>query len=165
MFYHTTSLQLSSFIQSRALEHFNLASSDKILKRNSTTAQRIAALLAAHRQRWGTERMHPSVVHCVAVGCFALLEELEPPKNNRIFVSLCNVARDSSRHFALARGILQVVQVIAQQKKVTLPQETHSLFQALGTANGAGKNPIQFSSLYLNSMNEFFAKGLSADGR
>lgn len=154
IFYHTVSLQLCSFIRSRAQENLEFAYLDDTLKRNFATARRIATLLATHRQRWGTRRMHPLVIHCVAVGCFTLLEELDCSEN-QAFVTLCNVTRDSSHHFSLAQGVLQMIQVIAQQKKVMLPQETHSLFQALEMANRAGKNPIRFNSLYLNSMIDF----------
>lgn len=155
MFYHTVSLQLCSFIRFRAQENLEFAYLDDILKRNFATARRIATLLATNRQRWGTRRMHPSVIHCVAVGCFTLLEELESSENNQAFVTLCNVTRDCSHHFSLAQGVLQMIQVIAQQKKVMLPQEMHSLFQALEMANRAGKNSIRFNSLYLNSTIDF----------
>lgn len=127
------------------------------------TARRVATLFDLHRRQWGVERMHQSTIQCVAVSCLSLLEGLESPENSRAFVSLCTVARDFGRHFALARGVLQVIQLVAQEMKVILPQDTRALLQTFDETSLAGEKPTEYNSLYLNAMDRLVQKEAGDD--
>lgn len=120
--------------------------------RRFATTRRIAALFDIHRQQWGVERMHQSTIQCVAVGCLSILEGLEFPENSRAFVTLCTVAQDFGRYFALARGVLQVIRLAALRMRVLLPQETHALFRESEETRWAGEQCMQSSSVYLNAV-------------
>ena len=120
--------------------------------RRFATVRNIAALFDIHRQQWGVERMHRSTIQCVAVGCLSILEGLEFPENSRAFVTLCTVAQDFGRYFALARGVLQVIRLAAQRTRVLLPQDTHDLFREFEETRWAGEQRMQSSSLYLSAV-------------
>lgn len=152
LFYHTVCAQLYSFLRSRADENNDTIGVEEYKSCHSSTAQRIAALFDIHRQQWGVERMHQSTIKCVAVGCLSILEGLDFPENSRVFVTLCTVARDFGRHFSLARGVLQVIQIVAHNRRIILPQETHALFQEFEETRWACERPMQSSSLYLSAL-------------
>lgn len=120
--------------------------------RRFATVRNIAALFDIHRQQWGVERMHQSTIQCVAVGCLSILEGLEFPENSQAFVTLCTAARDFGRHFALARGVLQVIQLAAQSMRVLLPQGTHELLREFEKTRWGDEQRMQSSSLYLSAV-------------
>ncbi|BCR85993.1 Zn(II)2Cys6 transcription factor [Aspergillus chevalieri] len=163
LFYHTVRAQLYSFLRSQA-DGVDTIGVEEYKSRHFSTARRIAALFDMHRQQWGVERMHQSTIHCVAVGCLSILEGLEFPENSRAFVTLCTVARDFGRHFGLARGVLQVIQIVAQNNRVILPQDTHALFQEFEETRWTGERPMQSSSLYFSEVYRL-AQGVGDDER
>jgi hypothetical protein len=152
LFYYTVCAQLYSFLRSQADGNNDTTSVEEYKTRRFSTARHIAALFDIHRQQWGVERMHQSTIQCVAVGCLSILEGLEFPENSRAFVTMCTVARDFGRHFGLARGVLQVIQIVAQDTRVILPPDAHALFREFEETRWAGDRSMQSSSLYLSAV-------------
>lgn len=152
LFYHTACAQLYSFLRLQAHGNDDSIKVEEYQGRRFATTRRIAALFDIHRQQWGVERMHQSTIQCVAVGCLSILEGLEFPENSHAFVTLCTVARDFGRHFALARGVLQVIRLAAQRMRVLLPQDTHGLFREFEETRWEGEQRMQSSSLFLSAV-------------
>ena len=130
-----------------------------IQSRRFAIARHVAKLFAIYRRQWGIERMHPSGIQCVAVGCFALFEGLDHPENGDALITLCIAARDFGRHFVLAQGVLWMIQFFERQINVNLPEQADALFREFEMSGWMVKDPIQFNSLYLNAMDQFLQKG------
>ena len=152
LFFYTACAQLYSFLRSQAHGNDDSISVEEYQNRRFATVRQIATLFDIHRQQWGVERMHQSTIQCVAVGCLSILEGLEFPENSRAFVTLCTVAQDFGRYFALARGVLQVIRLAALRMRVLLPQETHALFRESEETRWAGEQRMQSSNLYFSAV-------------
>lgn len=154
MFFHTISLQLCSFVQTQSPGTPDPTGTERTIRRFEI-ARHIASLLALQRRQQGTERMHPSMIQCIAVSCFTLLEDLESTANRETFVLLCTFARDFARQVMLARAVLQMVAVSAKHMGMRLPPETDPIFQEFEETGGfgEGRNPFWYNSLYLSATN------------
>jgi hypothetical protein len=117
-------------------------------------ANRIAYLIGLHRDKWGIGRMAPSTIQWLSIGMFTLLEALDSPnsdnRNRAAFIELCIVARAFARRFPLAKGILRMIQLSANQMQVVLPAETDALFTDFETRSWDGKDRRAFSTFYPN---------------
>jgi hypothetical protein len=113
-------------------------------------ALRIAHLIGIHRDKWGIGRMAPSTIQWLSIGMFTLLEALDSPRNCAAFIELCIVARAFARRFPLAKGILRMIQLSANQMQIVLPAETDALFTDFETRSWEGKDRHTFSTFYPN---------------
>jgi hypothetical protein len=115
-------------------------------------ALRIAYLIGIHRDKWGIGRMAPSTIQWLSIGMFTLLEALDSPdsRNRTAFIEMCIVARAIARRFPLAKGILRMIQLSANQMQVVLPAETDALFTDFETRSWEGKDRPTFSTFYPN---------------
>ena len=143
------------------------------MARRCDIARCLTSLLVTQRQQWGTERMHPSMIPCVAVGCFTLLEGLDSSANREAssanreassanreaLIALCTVARDFGRRISLARGVLQMVELGAKQIGITLPPETYQLFREFEPMSSEESNLLWYNSLYLSALSQFLQDG------
>ncbi|KAL4948540.1 hypothetical protein BDW69DRAFT_91175 [Aspergillus filifer] len=148
LFYHTTMIQVFWFLQSHhtsqgETEHANFA-------RNTShrNARRIAQLIALHRERWGIDRMDPCTIQWITTGLYCLLGSLDSLENRNAFIELSIIARALSRRFPLAKGIMRMLQLTANQMQVSLPEETNALFSAFAAESWSEKDREAFSSFY-----------------
>ncbi|KAH1630590.1 hypothetical protein KXX59_007076 [Aspergillus fumigatus] len=118
----------------------------------SLHALRIAGLIGIHRDKWGIGRMAPSTIQWLSIGMFTLLDALDSPdtRNRAAFIEMCIVARAFARRFPLAKGILRMIQLSANQMQVVLPAETDALFTDFETRSWEGKDRHTFSTFYPN---------------
>lgn len=158
VFYNTITLQICGFLRSQASGILDPVCAARMAHRFDV-ARRITSLLVIQRRQWGTERMHPSMIQCVAVSCFTLLEDLDSLANRESFVVLCTVARDFGRQVSLARGVLQMVEFGAKQMGIALPPETYPLFREFDGTGSAGRNPLWHHSVYLSALGHFLQDG------
>ncbi|KAH8431703.1 uncharacterized protein LDX57_009358 [Aspergillus melleus] len=150
LFYHTTVMQIFGFLRSNFKTRPDLDPdmADRARTICISTARRISYLLSIHRDKWGIDRMAPSTIQWISIGLFTLLEALDEPENRTAFVELCIVARSFSRRFALAKGILRMIQLSANQQQVTLPAETGALFTDFASQSWRNNDAHGFSSFY-----------------
>ncbi|PYI09547.1 hypothetical protein BO78DRAFT_394770 [Aspergillus sclerotiicarbonarius CBS 121057] len=141
MFYHTTVMQIFGFLRST---HEGGHARALCL----SSARRVAALLGVHRDKWGIDRMAPSTIQWCSIGLFTLMESLDSIANRSAFIELCIIARAFSRRFPLAKGILRMIQLSANQMQVVLPEETDALFTDFETLAWKEKDAHEFSSFY-----------------
>ncbi|KAB8227196.1 fungal specific transcription factor domain-containing protein [Aspergillus alliaceus] len=147
LFYHTTVMQIFGFLRSNGgtlCPETAKNAQDLCL----STARRIPHILGTHREKWGIDRMAPSTVQWTSIGLFTLLEALDVLENRKAFVELCIFARAMSRRFALAKGIMRMIQVTAKQMEVNLPEETDALFVDFETETWRDRDAQEFSSFY-----------------
>ncbi|KAL2871628.1 uncharacterized protein BJX67DRAFT_342731 [Aspergillus lucknowensis] len=148
LFYHTTIIQLFWFYQSYNTsihDHETAAAAREITYAN---ARRIVQLLRIHRMRWGIDRMAPCTIQWVTTALFSLLEALDSAENRTAFTELCTLARAFSRRYPLAKGIMRMLQLTANQLNVALPEETNALFSSFAAESWTEKDREAFSSFY-----------------
>ncbi|KAA8643491.1 hypothetical protein EYZ11_009520 [Aspergillus tanneri] len=149
LFYHTTVLQIFGFLRfngaTTPLDPDTAGCARTICL---STARRIAYLLGIHRDKWGIDRMSPSTVQWITVSLFTLLEALDTPENRNAFVELCIIAQAFSRRFTLAKGLLRMIQLSANQQQVRLPEETSALFTDFESHSWRNSDAQEFSSFY-----------------
>ncbi|KAE8397440.1 hypothetical protein BDV37DRAFT_289431 [Aspergillus pseudonomiae] len=148
LFYHTNVMQIFGFLQSNSGDFIAPETAKNAKDLCLSTARRIAQILSIHREKWGIDRLAPSTVQWASIGLFTLLEALDSPENRKAFIELCIFARAMSRRFALAKGILRMIQVTAQQTEVSLPTETDALFLDFETQTWRERDSLSFSSFY-----------------
>jgi hypothetical protein len=104
-----------------------------------------------HRTKWSIEYISATAMHWVAIALFTLLDNLDETRSRDAFIDLCFVARVLSRRWLLAKGILRMIQITAQQMSIQLPTETETLLDDF-SANlwEADKDGRRFSSAYPN---------------
>ncbi|KAL4785977.1 hypothetical protein BJX76DRAFT_322692 [Aspergillus varians] len=148
LFHHTTIIHifwlLQSYHASRG-EHEKVTSAREMTHKN---ARRSAQLIALHRERWGIDRMAPCTIQWVTTALYALLRELHSTDNRNAFTELCTLARAFSRQFPLGKGIMRMLQLTANQMRVSLPEETDGLFSAFAVENWSDKDRQAISSFY-----------------
>lgn len=113
-----------------------------------TNARRIARLMGIHRERWGIDRVAACTIQWVTTALYTLLGALDSTENRNAFTELCILARAFSRRFPLAKGILRMIQLTAQQRHVSLPEETDALFTDFVAESWTEKDHEGFSSFY-----------------
>ncbi|KOC12421.1 putative C6 transcription factor [Aspergillus flavus AF70] len=148
LFYHTNVMQIFGFLQSNSGEAITPETAKNAKDLCLSTARRIAQILSIHREKWGIDRLAPSTVQWASIGLFTLLEALDSLENRKAFTELCIFARALSRRFGLAKGILRMIQVTAQQTEVSLPPETDALFLDFETQTWRNRDSQSFSSFY-----------------
>ncbi|KAH2908306.1 hypothetical protein KXW25_004996 [Aspergillus fumigatus] len=133
-------------------EHLDPASIQRARNICIESALRIAGLISIHRDKWGIGRMAPSTIQWLSIGMFTLLDALDSPdtRNRAAFIEMCIVARAFARRFPLAKGILRMIQLSANQMQVVLPAETDALFTDFETRSWEGKDRHTFSTFYPN---------------
>lgn len=143
-------MQIFGFLRSNPNARTDLdpATTDHAKSVCLSTARRISSLLSIHREKWGIDRMAPSTIQWISISLFTLLEALDNPANRSAFVELCIVARSFARRFALAKGILRMIQLSANQQQVTLPAETGALFTDFESQSWRNNDAHEFSSFY-----------------
>ncbi|KAH2847874.1 hypothetical protein KXW36_007523, partial [Aspergillus fumigatus] len=137
LFYHTTVMQIFGLLKANH-EHLDPASIQRARNICIESALRIAGLIGIHRDKWGIGRM--------------ALDALDSPdtRNRAAFIEMCIVARAFARRFPLAKGILRMIQLSANQMQVVLPAETDALFTDFETRSWEGKDRHTFSTFYPN---------------
>ncbi|GAB1200686.1 hypothetical protein APSETT444_010061 [Aspergillus pseudonomiae] len=148
LFYHTNVMQIFGFLQSNSGDFIAPETAKNARELCLSTARRIAQILNTHREKWGIDRVAPSTVQWTSIGLFTLLEALDSLENQKAFTELCIFARAMSRRFRLAKGILRMIQVTAQQTEVSLPPETDALFLDFETQTWRNDDSQSFSSFY-----------------
>ncbi|KAF4170547.1 hypothetical protein CNMCM8694_004124 [Aspergillus lentulus] len=151
LFYHTTVMQIFGLLKANN-EHLDPETIQSARNICIENALRIAHLIGIHRDKWGIGRMAPSTIQWLSIGMFTLLEALDSPdhRNRAAFIELCIVARAIARRFPLAKGILRMIQLSANQMQVVLPAETDALFTDFETRSWEGKDRHTFSTFYPN---------------
>ncbi|KAH3192813.1 hypothetical protein LV164_005220 [Aspergillus fumigatus] len=151
LFYHTTVMQIFGLLKANH-EHLDPASIQRARNICIESALRIAGLISIHRDKWGIGRMAPSTIQWLSIGMFTLLDALDSPdtRNRAAFIEMCIVARAFARRFPLAKGILRMIQLSANQMQVVLPAETDALFTDFETRSWEGKDRHTFSTFYPN---------------
>ncbi|KAH1430351.1 hypothetical protein KXX32_004046 [Aspergillus fumigatus] len=151
LFYHTTVMQIFGLLKANH-EHLDPASIQRARNICIESALRIAGLIGIHRDKWGIGRMAPSTIQWLSIGMFTLLDALDSPdtRNRAAFIEMCIVARAFARRFPLAKGILRMIQLSANQMQVVLPAETDALFTDFETRSWEGKDRQTFSTFYPN---------------
>ncbi|EDP47798.1 C6 transcription factor, putative [Aspergillus fumigatus A1163] len=151
LFYHTTVMQIFGLLKANH-EHLDPASIQRARNICIESALRIAGLIGIHRDKWGIGRMAPSTIQWLSIGMFTLLDALDSPdtRNRAAFIEMCIVARAFARRFPLAKGILRMIQLSANQMQVVLPAETDALFTDFETRSWEGKDRHTFSTFYPN---------------
>ncbi|KAL2812016.1 hypothetical protein BJX63DRAFT_433018 [Aspergillus granulosus] len=152
LFYHTTVIQLFWYFQSYNSADLNPEAAASARATTHLNARRITQLISIHRMRWGIDRMPPSTLQWITIGLFALLGALDSPANRTAFTELCTLLRAFSRRFPLAKGILRMLQLTAQNMDIVFPEETDVLFSAFTTETWTDKDRESFSSLYPHLM-------------
>ncbi|RAK95629.1 uncharacterized protein BO80DRAFT_439252 [Aspergillus ibericus CBS 121593] len=148
MFYHTTVMQIFGFLRSNPDGALDAARVSHARELCLASARQVAALLGVHRDKWGIDRMAPSTIQWCSIGLFTLMESLDSPANRNAFIELCIIARAFSRRFPLAKGILRMIQLSANQTQVVLPEETDALFTDFETLAWKERDAQEFSSFY-----------------
>ncbi|PLB38625.1 uncharacterized protein BDW47DRAFT_131248 [Aspergillus candidus] len=148
LFYHTTVIQIFGFLRSNIDTTLDPGAGERARNIGMSTARRIAYLLGLHRERWGIDRMAPSTIQWISVSLFTLLEGLDQPENRNPFVEVLVLGRAFARRFALATGIMRMIQLSAEQMQVALPEETHALFVDFQTQTWGDRDANGFSSFY-----------------
>ncbi|PWY90602.1 C6 transcription factor [Aspergillus sclerotioniger CBS 115572] len=148
MFYHTTVMQIFGFLRSNKEISLEAGLAGYARELCLSSARRVAALLGVHRDKWGIDRMAPSTIQWCSIGMFTLMESLDTTANRNAFIELCIIARAFSRRFPLAKGILRMIQLSANQTQVVLPEETDALFTDFETLAWKERDAQEFSSFY-----------------
>lgn len=148
MFYHTTVMQIFGFLRSNQEVALEAGLAEYARELCLSSARRVAALLGVHRDKWGIDRMAPSTIQWCSIGMFTLMESLDSTANRNAFIELCIIARAFSRRFPLAKGILRMIQLSANQTQVVLPEETDALFTDFETLAWKERDAHEFSSFY-----------------
>ncbi|KAE8379378.1 hypothetical protein BDV26DRAFT_291399 [Aspergillus bertholletiae] len=148
LFYHTNVMQIFGFLRSNSGDFITPETAKNAKDLCLSTARRIAQILSIHREKWGIDRVAPSTVQWTSIGLFTLLEALDSLENRNAFIELCIFARAMSQRFALAKGILRMIQVTAQQMAVPLPTETDALFLDFEKQIWRDRDSLSFSSFY-----------------
>ncbi|OGM41999.1 putative C6 transcription factor [Aspergillus bombycis] len=148
LFYHTNVMQIFGFLQSNSGDFIAPETAKNARDLCLSTARHIAQILNMHREKWGIDRVAPSTVQWTSIGLFTLLEALDSLENRKAFTELCIFARAMSRRFGLAKGILRMIQVTAQQAEVSLPPETDALFLDFEKQTWRNHDSQSFSSFY-----------------
>ncbi|KAE8355729.1 hypothetical protein BDV28DRAFT_27698 [Aspergillus coremiiformis] len=148
LFYHTTVMQIFGLLQSHGGTSLAPETARNARELCLSTARHIPYLLGIHREKWGIDRMAPSTCQWTSIGLFTLLSALDSPENRAAFMELCIFARAMSRRFALAKGIMRMIQVTARQMKAPLPAETDALFMEFETETWRRQDSLAFSSFY-----------------
>ncbi|KAL4924602.1 Zn(II)2Cys6 transcription factor [Aspergillus undulatus] len=148
LFYHTTMIQIFWFLQSYHTSKGETKQADSARETTHQNARRIAQLIVLHRERWGIDRMDPCTIQWVTTALYALLGSLGSVENRNAFTELSVLARALSRRFPLAKGIMRMLQLTANQMQVSLPEETDALFSAFAAESWSQKDREAFSSFY-----------------
>ncbi|GKZ19802.1 hypothetical protein AbraIFM66951_010778 [Aspergillus brasiliensis] len=91
-------------------------------------AESVVQLLRIYRAKWGIDYMCLTTVSCLSTALFTLLSELGDLGRKSAFAELCVVARACSRRWPLMKGLMRMLQLLAQKNHVSLPPETRALF-------------------------------------
>lgn len=150
IFYHTSVLQIYLFLRNVAPEDDGLGGAASTKETCSLAAREISSLTGIHRSKWGIERMSSSAIQGVMAGLFALLDDLASAKSRAAFIELCTVARAFARRSTLARGILRMIQITADQKGVPIPNEVRTLLEDFESQSWRSEDRERLSSGYPN---------------
>lgn len=152
--YSTTKIQLHSLLKPLEAGDEHLPSSPSFPAETAkaiclASAREIATNIATHRRKWGIDRFPSPSIQWVSAGLFALLDGLDDPANRSAFIELCVVARSFSRRWPLAKAILRMIQLTAEQMGV-LPSEVEPLFLDFERKDWTMKDRETLSSSYPN---------------
>ncbi|RAH71875.1 C6 transcription factor [Aspergillus aculeatinus CBS 121060] len=148
LLYHTTVMQIFGFMRASNDLVLDPATASHARELCLASARRITHLLGIHRAKWGIDRMSPSTIQWWSIGLFTLMESLDSQENRNAFVELCIIARAFARRMPLAKGILRMIQLSANQMQVVLPEETEALFEDFETLAWKASDSRGFSSFY-----------------
>ncbi|RDH26520.1 hypothetical protein BDQ94DRAFT_155421 [Aspergillus welwitschiae] len=148
LFYHTTVMQIFGFLRYNREVALDVSTAAHARELCLSSARRVVALLRVHRDKWGIDRMAPSTIQWCSIGMFTLMESPDSTENRNAFIELCIIAQAFSRRFPLAKGILRMIQLSANQTQVALPEETHALFTDFGALGWKERDAREFSSFY-----------------
>jgi hypothetical protein len=150
MFYHTSVLQIYCVVRNLTPEDDGSGNAASAKEMCFLAAREISSLIGIHRTKWGIERMSSTAIHGVMASLFALLDDLVSAENRSAFIDLCTVARAFARRWTLARGILRMLQITAEQRDVPMPSEVGALFMDFESQSWERKDREEISSGYPN---------------
>ncbi|KAH8692094.1 hypothetical protein BGW36DRAFT_41532 [Talaromyces proteolyticus] len=165
MYYHSTIMVLFGFLKHplKRPEQARIISPEHAREACIESALQIAQMIRSHRTKWGIEYISATAVYWVAVALFTLLDDLDNPNSRDAFIDLCFVARVFSRRWLVAKGILRMLQITANQMNIDFPVETDVLLDDFETNIWeAEKDGRRFSSAYPNLM--LFLEGVPGFG-
>ncbi|KAL4875398.1 hypothetical protein BJY04DRAFT_202129 [Aspergillus karnatakaensis] len=148
LFYHTTIIQVFWFLQSYHTRQGQHEAAVSARERTFADARRISYLIGIHRERWGIDRMAPCTIQWVTSALYALIGALDSPENRAAFIDLSTLSRAFSRRFPLGKGIMRMLQLTAQDMKVSLPEVTDVLFRSFAAESWSANDHDKFSSFY-----------------
>ena len=150
IFYHASILQIYRFLRNLTPEEDSTSGVANANEMCFSAAKEISTLTEIHRSKWGIERMSSTMIHGVMASMFALLDDLVDAENRSAFIELCTIARAFARRSTLARGILRMIHITADQMGVPMPSEVEALLADFESQSWGPKDRERISSGYPN---------------
>ncbi|RMJ28952.1 Transcription factor [Aspergillus sp. HF37] len=130
--YHILIMTIFGFLKRPAdSEPSGLTSANHAQERCVLSAREVTWLIETFRSRWRLYLLPVSFTQHTTISLFTLLEALDDNDNRTAFVQLCIVSRSFARRWAVAKGMLRLVQLSAKQMGVDLPPEASTLFESV----------------------------------
>lgn len=150
MYYNVYIITIFSFLKVHPSAPAEAASIAQ--KRCIASALAVRDLIHLHRAKWRRIEHWPlEYMQLMTVCLFTLLEDLDTAGSSRqAFIDISVVARQMSRRFQLARGMLRLVQLTARWQKIELPEEVRPVYQDFEREWFQARSKEKFSSSYPN---------------
>lgn len=130
MYYNAIIIILLGLIETKAKEEFLHPETYRNAQQlRIVSAIRISQLLGVHRASWGISHISGNNIKWTTISQETLLEHLDDPTNREAFISLCTIAKSFARRWAYGEEMLRSVQATASHLGISLPCETHVLFE------------------------------------
>ena len=88
----------------------------------------ISELAMNHYYNWGIDNFPIMIIQPISLALFVLMADLESETNSAAFVKLCFWIHTIGRQLKVGKGILDKVEVMANEKQINLPDAAMQYF-------------------------------------